>query len=133
MVKSVRRRGGSGVAGLAAVLRSEPMVSRLKGAITALAGAVLAADLVTYHPGDASLDSAAGAAPANLLGGFGADMADLCLQLTGLSAWLMVVLLLIEGVRRLFHAGEPVRTTLAWARAVTSKASQSACPPASAI
>ena len=122
MVKAARRRGGSGVAGFAATLRSEPFASRLKGALTALLAAVLAADLVTYHAGDASLDSAAGGPPGNLLGPFGADLADLSLQLAGLSAWLLVLCLLIQGVRRVFQDGSAPRVSMPWIRVAAGAA-----------
>ena len=116
MAKTARRRGGSGGAAFAAILRSEPFTTRAKGAATALVGAVLAADLMTYHAGDASLDSASSLAPANILGPFGADLADLCLQLTGLTAWLMVMALLIYGVRHMMLEPPPRSSALPGAR-----------------
>ncbi len=116
MVKAAHRHGGAGGVAFSAVLRSEPFISRVKGAVTALVGAALAADLITYHAGDASLDSASGTAPANVLGSFGADLADLCLQLTGLTAWLMVLILLIVGIRRLVRDGETPKPTKGWSR-----------------
>ncbi len=58
-------------------------------ALIALALAYLAA-LLTFHPGDPSLNTASDRAPANLLGLPGAYVADLALQSLGLAAGLLV-------------------------------------------
>jgi S-DNA-T family DNA segregation ATPase FtsK/SpoIIIE len=63
-----------------------------------LTGLLLAADLISYHAGDASLDTAAGAVPANLLGPVGADVADIAVQSIGLGAWVIVLLVTAAGV-----------------------------------
>jgi S-DNA-T family DNA segregation ATPase FtsK/SpoIIIE len=50
--------------------------------------------LLTYHPGDPSLDTASNAPPRNYLGHSGAVVADLLLQYVGLAAYLLPVVLL---------------------------------------
>jgi S-DNA-T family DNA segregation ATPase FtsK/SpoIIIE len=64
----------------------------------ALAGLLLAAGLISYHAGDASLDTAAGAPPVNILGPVGANVADLALQCVGLGAWVVALLVTAAGV-----------------------------------
>jgi S-DNA-T family DNA segregation ATPase FtsK/SpoIIIE len=116
MVKSARRSGWPRMAALTATLRSELFVAKVKGGLAALVGAVLVADLITYHAGDASFDSAGRGPPANLLGSFGADLADLGLQLTGLTAWLVALLLLVQGARRLVGDRAATAATRSWPR-----------------
>jgi S-DNA-T family DNA segregation ATPase FtsK/SpoIIIE len=54
----------------------------------------------TYKVTDPSLNAASGQAPANLLGGFGATLADLGIQTFGLAAWPLAVLLVVAGLSR---------------------------------
>ena len=122
MAKAARRGGRLSVGGFAATLRSELFARRVKGGVAALLGAVLVADLITYHVGDASLDSADGGRPANILGTFGADLADLGLQLTGLTTWLVALVLLLLGARRLFSPRAAPRPTSRWLQIVAGVA-----------
>ena len=73
-------------------------MSRMAYAPVALAGLLLVADLVTYHAGDASFDTAAGAPTSNILGPVGADLADLSLQSVGLGAWVIALLVTAAGL-----------------------------------
>ena len=61
----------------------------------------LAAALATYDPQDQSFNTAATHPASNMLGGFGAALADLLLQAFGLAAWLPVMALLTWGCRLL--------------------------------
>jgi S-DNA-T family DNA segregation ATPase FtsK/SpoIIIE len=73
---------------------------RFRGGVTACLGAALALALASYHAGDPSLDAAAAGQPANLLGGAGADLADLSMQGLGLAAWAGAAVLLALGIAR---------------------------------
>ncbi len=56
-----------------------------------VASALLCLALLTYNPGDPSLDTATAAPPRNYLGHFGALVADMLLQYLGLAAYLLPV------------------------------------------
>jgi S-DNA-T family DNA segregation ATPase FtsK/SpoIIIE len=60
-------------------------------------GAVIA--LATFHPGDPSLNAAAGREPLNLLGGVGAMFADVMMQTIGAASWLLPVTVIAWGWR----------------------------------
>jgi DNA segregation ATPase FtsK/SpoIIIE, S-DNA-T family len=64
------------------------------GSALVLVSLLLVVALATYHPGDASLNTASAAAPANFLGRDGAIVADLLVQGFGLAAFLVPVVLL---------------------------------------
>ena len=83
--------------------------ARLAGLSVAVAGALILAILVTYHPSDPSLDSAAAGPARNLLGPIGADVADLAFQTLGLGAWLVAVALVGAGVWRMIDDTPPRR------------------------
>ncbi len=67
---------------------------------------LLTAALVTYHPKDHSLNTAADAAwtTHNMVGGVGAFLSDLLLQLVGIAAWLPALALLAWGGRMMVSA-----------------------------
>ncbi|URW75296.1 DNA translocase FtsK 4TM domain-containing protein [Sphingomonas donggukensis] len=70
------------------------------GAVALLLGTIaLALSLASFHPGDPSLNTAAGGPPRNLLGGGGAMVADLLLTLAGPAVALMLPLGLVFGNR----------------------------------
>ena len=69
------------------------------GGILIVAGACLMALLLTYSPGDPSLNSASGQTPANLLGRPGATLADLLLQTIGVVAVLPALTFWTWGLR----------------------------------
>ena len=64
-----------------------------------LASLVLAAALWGYDANDPSLNLATSGPSSNPLGGFGATLADLCLQTIGTAIWFAVLVLPIWGVR----------------------------------
>ncbi len=68
------------------VWRSTPM-ARMRGAFTALAGAASLVAFASYNPGDPSLNTATHEPVHNLLGGFGATIADFAVQSVGVAAW----------------------------------------------
>jgi len=64
------------------------------GALLVMASLLLLLALLTYFPGDASLDTAVATAPRNYLGYEGAVIADLLMQSVGLAAYLVPAALL---------------------------------------
>ena len=64
------------------------------GALLVMASLLLLLALVTYFPGDASLDTAVATAPRNYLGYDGALIADVLMQSVGLAAYLLPAVLL---------------------------------------
>jgi S-DNA-T family DNA segregation ATPase FtsK/SpoIIIE len=76
----------------------------------ALSGGALFAlvALVSYHPGDPSLNTAAGGPVANWMGGAGAWTSDLLLSLMGPPVGLLLPLIFVVGLR-LLRGGEPGR------------------------
>ena len=100
MARSVRRRGRGSWWQRTRTRWSPTLVARCSGVAIAALGGLLAAILITYHAGDPSLDAAGPGAPANLLGAFGADLADLGMQALGLGAWAIALGLLATGLSR---------------------------------
>ena len=70
-----------------ALVWSLPFTARLRGGALAMAGLALLLSIATYQAGDPSLNVASAQAPHNLLGGFGASVADIAMQSLGLAAW----------------------------------------------
>ncbi|HEY0435212.1 MAG TPA: DNA translocase FtsK 4TM domain-containing protein, partial [Phenylobacterium sp.] len=65
------------MAHIAGLAWAHPGAARLRGGVTAAAGAALAAAFATYNPADPSLNAAAETAPTNALGAPGAVLADI--------------------------------------------------------
>jgi S-DNA-T family DNA segregation ATPase FtsK/SpoIIIE len=104
MAKTVRTSPSQwAMRGVAGVWRHAAS-ARFRGGLTATLGGALALALATWRPGDSSLDASADGAPANLMGRFGASVADLSMQSLGLAAWFVAALLLSLGIAR---AAEP--------------------------
>ncbi len=84
-----------------------------RGAVRAVGGgllavaALLALTLAAHHPGDPTWNHATGAAVRHPLGHFGAVTSDLLLQLFGLAAWLLPLVLAAWSARFLFLAPHP--------------------------
>src|SRR5712692_4667891 len=80
------------------------------GAALGRASLLLLLALLTYSPGDASLDTASDAAPKNFLGADGALVADLLIQSVGLAAYLVPAVLLGWAFRLMLQ--RPIRRPL---------------------
>src|SRR5579863_1535380 len=75
-----------------------PKLNGVVGVVFLYAGLFAFFSLVSYHPFDPSLNTAsAPSQPVNLTGLMGAYLADFCLQLLGLGAYAIPVLVLILG------------------------------------
>jgi S-DNA-T family DNA segregation ATPase FtsK/SpoIIIE len=88
-----------------------PLMARLRGAFTALAGFAGFVALATYHAEDASLNTAGHGDIQNALGSFGAMIADIGSQSIGLAAWPAAALMIYFGLLRTFHP-DPDQTRL---------------------
>ncbi len=79
---------------------------QIAGLLVVTLALLLTAALVTYHPKDHSLNTAADAAwtTHNMVGGVGAFLSDLLLQLVGIAAWLPPLALLAWGGRMMVSA-----------------------------
>ena len=84
------------------IWRAAP-VARMRGAFAALIGIAGLAAFASYNSEDPSLNTASHGVIHNVLGGFGATLADLAVQSVGLAAWPAAALMIWFGVRRLFH------------------------------
>ena len=80
------------------------------GVALVLVSLLLLLALLTYDPGDVSLDTAVDASPRNFLGHDGALVADLLVQGVGLAAYLLPAVLLGWAFRLLL--GQPIRRPL---------------------
>jgi S-DNA-T family DNA segregation ATPase FtsK/SpoIIIE len=74
--------------------------ARLRGGLCAAFGAALIASLATYNVSDPSWNNASLAPATNVLGGFGAVLADVWLQSLGVAAWIAAVVMVALGVSR---------------------------------
>src|SRR5450432_1634093 len=101
MSRTARRKGTGRLWGLVRRSVTGAGAARLRGLVTAAVGAVLIAILATYHAADPSLDAATSTRPANWLGWPGATVADLAVQLLGLAAWAIALIVVIAGLSRL--------------------------------
>jgi S-DNA-T family DNA segregation ATPase FtsK/SpoIIIE len=85
---------------------------RALGAAGVLAGLMTAVALASYDAADPSFNASSALPPANLLGRFGANLADVGMQSLGLAAWALPFVLILGGVRRL--TGQPSRSLNPW-------------------
>ena len=83
-----------------ALVWSLPFTARLRGGALAMAGLALLLSIATYQAGDPSLNVASAQAPHNLLGGFGASVADIAMQSLGLAAWIAGFAMISAGVAK---------------------------------
>ena len=100
MARVARKTGMALVGHIAVLAWSHPGAARLRGGITAAAGAALAVAFASYNPSDPSLNAAAASAPANLLGAPGANLADIFIQSLGLASALLVLSVVVLGLNR---------------------------------
>jgi S-DNA-T family DNA segregation ATPase FtsK/SpoIIIE len=86
------------------------------GAMLFLGSVAALVALATYNPADASLNTATGAEPTNLLGGFGAMAADILLQTFGMAALAFLAPPAFWGVRALSgkHLQHAILRAFAW-------------------
>ena len=79
---------------------TNPTIARLRGGVVATLGVGLICAFATYRVTDPSFDAASDLRAHNILGGLGADAADLGLQTLGLTAWLIAGLMVAAGLTR---------------------------------
>ena len=73
---------------------------RFRGGLCAAFGASAIAAFATYNPADPSWNAAGGEPVTNLVGNFGAVVADVGLQSLGIAAWIAAILMVALGVSR---------------------------------
>jgi S-DNA-T family DNA segregation ATPase FtsK/SpoIIIE len=100
MARVARRSGFEVLQEAALAAWDGPNAARFRGGFVAACGMALALAFASYRATDPSWNAAAEGAPRNLLGGFGADIADVALQSLGLGAWLAVLVMIICGLGR---------------------------------
>ncbi|HEY0053707.1 MAG TPA: DNA translocase FtsK 4TM domain-containing protein, partial [Caulobacteraceae bacterium] len=96
-------------------------MARLRGGLSAAIGLMALVAFASYSAADPSWNTAASAAPNNLLGGFGAVLADVALQTLGLGAWPAALFMVLFGLRRAADP-DPARSRPAHARRVAAAA-----------
>jgi S-DNA-T family DNA segregation ATPase FtsK/SpoIIIE len=79
------------------------VMARLRGAFLALFGGSCLIAFATYHPDDASWNTASHDGVHNAVGSFGATVADAVIQSLGLAAWPAAALMVYFGILRTFH------------------------------
>jgi S-DNA-T family DNA segregation ATPase FtsK/SpoIIIE len=73
---------------------------RFRGALVATTGAMALAAFLTFHPDDHSWNAVSSQPAKNLLGAFGARLADAGLQSLGVAAWVAAVAMMTTGFSR---------------------------------
>ena len=106
MARTARKTGMALVWHIADLAWSHPGTARLRGGVTAAAGAALAVAFLTYNASDPSLNAASSVAPSNALGGPGATIADLGVQSLGLACAFAALTVIVLGLCRA-AASEP--------------------------
>ena len=106
MARAARKTGMALAWHIARLTWTHPGAARLRGGVTAAAGAGLAVALATYNAADPSLNAAGPAAATNALGAAGATLADLGVQSLGLASGLLALSAVILGLCRV-AAAEP--------------------------
>src|ERR1700760_3197519 len=122
MARAARKAGIALVWHIADLAWSHPGTARLRGGVTAAAGAALAVAFLTYNAADPSLNAASPAAPTNALGVPGATLADLGVQSLGLACALAALTVVILGLCRAAAAEPSVSRTHLRLRALVGAA-----------
>jgi S-DNA-T family DNA segregation ATPase FtsK/SpoIIIE len=81
-------------------LWNTPIMARFRGAFMALLGLSGLISFLSYHADDPSLNVVTDNPVRNVLGSFGATIADMALQSLGLAAWPMAALMIYFGLMR---------------------------------
>ena len=116
-----------------------PATARFRGGVVTTLGLALIASLASYHADDPSWNTASADHAHNLLGGFGAKIADVGLQSFGLAAWILAALMVVSGLSRAAHRdphasrGQLRLRALVGVLGVLALAGVMAAPPAPAI
>ena len=100
MARAARKTGMALAGHILGLAWAHPGTARLRGGITAAAGAGLAVAFATYNPADPSLNAAGALHPSNALGGVGATLADLGVQSLGLASALLALTVVVLGLCR---------------------------------
>ena len=99
-----QRRASPGVwaevRGNLALLWNSNFAARVRGGVVAAVGAGALFSFLSYNAADPSWNVSSSDAPTNLLGGFGAALADMGMQSLGLAAWIGAVVMLVAGLNR---------------------------------
>ncbi|MDE2489029.1 MAG: DNA translocase FtsK 4TM domain-containing protein, partial [Alphaproteobacteria bacterium] len=109
MARAARKTGTAWAMEVASLTWSHPTTARLRGGMTAAAGAALAAAFATYNPADPSLNAAGLAKATNALGAPGAVLADAGVQSLGLACAFLAIAMVVLGLARV-TAAEPDRS-----------------------
>ncbi len=96
----VARRTGQWMAQALMLGWEHPASARFRGGVVAATGTALVLAFASYHPGDPSWNTASPDRPRNLLGGLGADLADMGVQSLGIAAWAVALLMIVWGLAR---------------------------------
>jgi DNA segregation ATPase FtsK/SpoIIIE, S-DNA-T family len=100
MARVARRSGFELLIEAAQAQWAGPTLARFRGGMVAALGLALVVAFASYNAADPSFNAAGAGAPRNLLGGVGADVADMALQSLGLAAWLAALIMVISGLGR---------------------------------
>ena len=84
----------------AALVWNSAFTARFRGGLVAAFGGAALFSFLSYNAADPSWNVASSDAPTNLLGGFGATLADVGQQSMGLAAWIGAVVMLVAGLNR---------------------------------
>ncbi|HEY3947917.1 FtsK/SpoIIIE family DNA translocase [Phenylobacterium sp.] len=109
MARTARKTGMALVGHIAGLAWSHPGTARLRGGVTAAAGAALAVAFATYNAADPSLNAAGPLKATNALGGPGAVLADVFVQSLGLGCAFLALTIVVLGLCRA-AASEPARS-----------------------
>ena len=138
MARVARRSGFEVLVRAAQDQWAGPTLARFRGGVVAACGLGLVVAFASYHATDPSLNAAGAGAPRNLMGGRGADLADMALQSLGLGAWLAALMMVISGLGRAADPDPALgrqrlrRRALIGALGVIAMAGLLAAPPAPA-